>query len=96
MEKLEYKKAVQELQEAFENKKILLAREYATTNSPYKLGDIFQDHLGRIRIEQIKVTTSFGESYPSCIYFGTEINKDGSDNKKGNKRQCWQDNEEKL
>jgi len=96
MEKLEYDKAMQELQADFENKKKLLVKDYALSNNPYKVGDIFQDRIGRIRVETIKSKVGFGEKYPSCVYFGVELNKDGSDNKKGKKREAWQGNEEKL
>lgn len=96
MKKQDYDKAMQELQAEFENKKKLLIREYALSNNTYKVGDIFQDHIGRIRVEAIKFTTGFGEKYPSCVYFGIELNKDGSDNKKGKKREAWQGNKEKV
>ena len=35
------------------NKKVLM-RRFCDANNPYKVGDIFTDHIGSIKIEKIK------------------------------------------
>lgn len=71
-----------------------LRKQYCDANNPYKIGDTFTDHIGSIKIEKIKYDFyPFGGSTPCCIYFGVELLKNGTPNKRGNKRMAWQSNE---
>ena len=65
--------------------------EYCDANNPYKIGDVFTDHMGSILIEEIKYT-NFNNIHrtPSCIYHGVQLNKNGTVSKLGNKRDAYQ------
>lgn len=80
--KREYEKALKDV-----------AKKYCDANNPYKVGDVFTDHIGSIIIERIEYHTSLG-SYYCCVYYGTILNKDGTPTKKkGNKRFAYQSND---
>lgn len=74
----------------FDNDVRFFKREYCDRNNPYKMGDVFTDHIGSIIIESIKY---YPIDKPCCIYYGTELKKDGTPRKDGSKRQAWQSNE---
>lgn len=80
------------LRNKFNNDVYLLKIAYCNLNNPYKVGDIFTDHIGSIVIENIKPYCS---DEPCCVYYGTELKKDGTPRKDGSKRQAWQSNEKK-
>jgi hypothetical protein len=88
-----YKKKLAELSLEFQTKKIALAVEYATIHNPYKIGDIFTDHSGKIKIEKIQTTISYLTELPSSVYYGLELKKDGTPKKSNSKRQAWQTND---
>ena len=50
MNKEEYLKAEKVLKEEFEEKRKQLAREFAYSNNPVKIGDIITDHYKTIRV----------------------------------------------
>jgi hypothetical protein len=60
-------------------------KQYAMSNNPYKLGDIIEDHLCKIKIENIKYAVLYG--IPSSVYYGTLIQKNGKPFK-NNKQDC--------
>ncbi len=91
----EYKKELESLEFEFTRKKKMLAKVYALANNQYKVGDIFTDHLGSIKIESIGIHMGMLDSLPSCYYYGLELKKDGTPTKKENKRQAYQTNERK-
>lgn len=76
----------------FKNKLEGLRKEYCQCNNNYCVGDKFTDHIGSIIIESIRYWTS---EKPCCVYYGTELKKDGTPRKDGSKRQAWQSNEKK-
>ena len=79
----------------FQNKKDIIKR-YLSENNPYKVGDIFTDHIGSIKIENMGYSISLREIGESCMtYSGKIINKDGSFSKKGLIRTAYQSNEVK-
>jgi len=80
------------LRNQFDNDVRLLKASYCNSNNPYKVGDIFTDHIGSIIIENIK---SYFSDNPCCVYYGVELKKDGTPRKDGSKRQAWQSNEKK-
>ncbi len=71
-----------------------LARVYALANNPYKLGDIVEDHTGKLLIEKITFTRGFGfNGIPECVFRGIELRKDGTPMKKQDKnRTVYQSN----
>lgn len=83
------------IQQESEKKIKSLQRDYAFANNPYKVGDLFTDSIGTIRIEEIKWALNGYRTAPSCVYIGTIINKNGQPNKRGEKRKAYQINEKK-
>ena len=81
------------LEREFENKKKSIIREYCNAHNTYKVGDKFTDHIGTVVIEEIQY--SYGGSFgnPCCVYFGTELKKDGTPKKIMSKRKAWQLND---
>ena len=80
-----------QLLEDFEQQKKELIKAYCIANNPYKVGDVFTDHFGRIKIE--KITYSIRSM--CCVYFGPELKKDGTPKKNGAVRCAYQFNEVK-
>lgn len=60
-------------------------KAYCDANNPYKVGDIFTDHIGSIKIEKIGYNIDLGRYRPYCVYIGAELKKDGTP-KKGDKK----------
>ena len=59
-------------------------------HNPYKIGDVVEDHIGKVIIESI--TISIHTDPPTCVYYGVIINKDGSKSKLNKKRAAFQAN----
>jgi hypothetical protein len=90
----EYKKEYQRLEDLHTQSLKELALNYAKENNPYKVGDIFTDHMGSIIIETIKaVNPNIIHRLPSCSYFGLELKKDGTPRKDKSKRTAYQTND---
>lgn len=70
MTKEEYKKEIVKLQKMRKE----LDSRFALSNSPYKVGDIIQDHYHIIKVEEISVVKGHN-GWPQCIYIGTELTK---------------------
>ena len=86
----ELNRKLSEIEAEYEKSKRIEFVKFCDANNPYKIGDTFTDHIGSIKVELIKYT--FGNK-PCCVYFGTELKKDGTPRKDGNKRQAWQTND---
>jgi hypothetical protein len=92
MNKEELKAQLENLERKHQLQKQELVREYCWANNSYKIGDKFTDQMGSIVIEKIR--WSYGSFFnPSCVYFGTELKKDGTPNKLGKKRNAYQSND---
>lgn len=76
----EYNSKLKSLNDKFETDKEEIQIEYALSNNPHKVGDIIEDHYHTIQIERFKVYPGLG--IPQCVYYGTELKKDGSPTKK--------------
>ena len=87
----EYYSEIEKLEKELITNKNRVGREYAFSNNPYKIGDTIKDHIGAMIITNIKYNNSV-MSLPQCVYFGTELNKDGKPSKKQSNRGVWQDN----
>jgi len=83
------------LEKEFETKKKELIARYCTENNPYKIGDVFTDHQGSIKIERILHTKVFGKNDYCCEYYGIVLKKDGTETKNHVRRTAWQSNEVK-
>jgi hypothetical protein len=91
----EYNKRLNELRKEYQRKEEELNDLYAIDNNPYTVGSIFEDHIGKIKIE--KIDTGWGHSkMPCCIYYGLELKKNGTPKKSGASREAWQCNDVKL
>lgn len=96
MTKEEYDKKKEILRKKHNAEIIQLAKEYALANNPYNVGDTVKDHRITLKIEKITFDLSV-YGYPSCVYHGTLINKNGEErrNKKTGesiKDIIWQSN----
>jgi hypothetical protein len=87
----EYKSKLNDINKDYELKLKSLDKDYAFSNNPFKIGDIVTDHIGSIKIEEIKAYLS-RFPYPCCVYFGIEYTKKGKPNKRGNRRSIYQSN----
>lgn len=68
-----------------------LNREYAFSNNTVVVGDIVEDHLGKVRVVTIK-HTPFGYTKPYCVYEGDVLLKNGTKSKRGRTRVVHQIN----
>lgn len=87
----EYESKIKEIEDNANKAKRSLMTNYVDANNPYKVGDKVTDHVGTVVVELIKYDWGL-HSRPCAIYYGTEINKDGNPNKRGNKRYVYQSN----
>ena len=91
MEYQEYKDKLKGLELEFEQKKSKLIKEYVDANNPYKIGDKVTDHANSIIIEKIKYHILL-TGIPCAVYYGSELKKDGTPKKNGNKTYVYQIN----
>ena len=75
----------------YEQQKKELIKSYCIANNPYKVGDVFTDHFGSIKIEKIM----YSIRSMCCVYYGPELKKDGTPKKSGAVHSAWQFNEVK-
>ena len=95
MDKEEYFEKLNAIEREYCDKKRLLAKEYAISNSNIKAVDIIEDHIGKIRIEKISFVQRAGFNYedlPYCAYLGSELRKDEVPKKNVYKRYIHQIN----
>lgn len=85
-----YKAHIAEIEKEMQAKKDKLIREYASANNPYKIGDIITDSIGSLIIEKINFVRPSYNTLPSCVYYGTELKKDGTPMKRQSKRPIYQ------
>lgn len=93
MNKQELEHKLKELQREYELKQKKIMKQFCDANNPYKVGDKFTDHIGSIIIEKIRYSYTTIIGTPSCVYYGTELKKDGTPKKNNNKRIAWQAND---
>lgn len=73
--------------------RLAIQKAYCDANNPYKVGDVFTDHIGSIRIEHIRQSPYSANGVPCCVYIGKILKKDGIPTKKMETRDAWQSNE---
>lgn len=77
----EYKEKLNEITLEFNNKVGKLKKEYIMTNTKYNIGDIVEDHIGKIKIEKIKIFYDGFSSELGCVYYGVDLKKDNTPKK---------------
>lgn len=88
----EYRQARKEIIHKHKQELLELDSAYAFENNPYKIGDIVQDHIGKLQIQSIEVFWGY-DRIPFCCYRGIELNKDGTPRKRQDpKRVVYQSN----
>ena len=90
----EYNLKKENLEKIFQTDQQKLLITFAKENDTYKNGNVIEDHIGKIKIEDRKVyiLSSF-DKIPSCMmYYGDNLTKTGSINKKEPKRWVYQIN----
>ena len=92
MTKQELEQKLKELQQDYELKQKEVIRQFCDANNPYKVGDKFTDHIGTIIIEKIRYSYTLTR-IPACVYFGSELKKDGTPKKNKSRRNAWQLND---
>ena len=93
MTKEQYYEKLKAIEIEYEAMKKVLYMEYAFANNPYKVGDFITDHVSTIQIEKIQAFKSY--DLPSCVYTGTQYNKDGKVSKKQDHTKIYQNNIDK-
>lgn len=81
MTQQEYNIELNLLTSKFQKEKKEIDKKFAIANNPYKIGDFITDHVATIKVEEISFWKSLN-GIPSCVYTGTQYNKDGSISKK--------------
>lgn len=77
MNKEEYLKAKKALEAEFKEKKTQLAKEFAYSNNPVKIGDIITDHYKTIRVLKFLWGYDLGSQMPCMFYRGVRLTKKG-------------------
>ena len=90
MKKSELIKALVDLEKEFNDNKHEIYKQYAESNNPYKVGDIISDYYHSIKIVNWRTHISLGT--PELVYYGVELKKDGTPNKKQNNTTIYQSN----
>ncbi len=84
----EYNEKLKEITDEYDQKKNVIAREYALYHSVAEIGDIVEDHCCKSKVEKIHIYR--GARVPSCVYVGPELKKDGTPRKDGRIHHCYQ------
>ena len=92
MERYELDAKLNKLLSEYNKKKKEAIIDFCDKNNPYKVGDVFEDHVGKIIIEKIDYYFAGGLREYGCVYFGFELKKDGTKRKDLSKRWAYQSN----
>lgn len=88
----EFKTKNSNLEHQLKRSKSRLAKEYAFSNNDISKGEFVCDSIGKILVDMIQVTYSFGSSLPECVYTGIEYTKKDKPMKSGSRRSVYQSN----
>jgi hypothetical protein len=94
MTKEQFELGMKEIAEDYRRKKEQLQEEFALSNNTYKMGNVFTDHIGRIKILEINWDVT-NDGIPCCVYEGVELKSDGFPKKSAQTMIAWQCNEKK-
>lgn len=94
MTKEEYITQRNELLKKHESELKVIAKEFAFSNNPYKIGDIITDHVKSIKIQQIQWSfVSFSsDKLSECVYKGIQLLKNGKPSVKKTGTYIYQSN----
>lgn len=96
MNREELEQKLKELKIKYDSEKFEIIKSYCDANNPYKVGDVFTDHMGSVIVEKIKYYYSdFYVGY-YCTYLGAVLKKDGKARKNNDKRWAFQSNDIKV
>ena len=87
----EYKERINQLDLEYNKKKRELANEYAKFNCPHQVGDVVEDHIGKLKIERIRAVLPISDKL-DYVYYGIELKKDGTPCKRQTGRGVYQSN----
>ena len=79
MTKEEYSNEVERIKAECESALKVLAKNYALSNNPVKIGDLVEDHMRLIRVERFGVRIW---NAPQMVYYGKVCKKDGTQMKR--------------
>ena len=87
----ELKAELKSLNLQFDREQKTIMKRYADANNPYKIGDVVEDYIGKLRVARIGYyfTTC---SNPCCIYYGVDLKKNGEPAKRQTSRGVYQMN----
>jgi len=81
MNKEEYEELKRDIDRQAEKDKTALLIQFVDLNNPYKIGDVVTDHIGSVRYDELKYTTT-GSGTPTAVYVGIELKKNGTPKKR--------------
>lgn len=92
MSKEEYLQELADLKKEYEEKRKELARRFCEGNNEYNIGDVVEDHIGKVRVESMYMDWAYHAKFPEMVYKGVELRKDGFQKKYRREREVWQSN----
>jgi len=92
----ELDEALRDIEELRKKARVKLFIKYANDNNPYCIGDIIEDHIGKIKIDEITIQIHGTKNRSSCIYKGPKLRKDNTPFKDGSRESIFQTNNPKL
>jgi hypothetical protein len=82
--------AIKKARDTFEAKRQQIWRGFAVANNVVNIGDTIKGNMGKIKVEHMKATFSFGGKYPEMLYYGPRLKADGTPFKTGERLQVHQ------
>ena len=86
MSKEEYKSLIENANKERSEKIKSINKQFALDNNTVKIGDIITDGYITLKVEKITTFKSAYDEFPSCMYEGVKLKKDGTPykNQEGN------------
>ena len=93
MKKVEFMNRLTALEREHAAREKELIKEYCNSNNRYKPGDIFEDHIGKIRVERVVgYSPAYGPEY-SAVLYGKVLKKNGTPVKSGEGMEAFVSND---
>ena len=95
MDKKEFERKLQDIAHDYTVKKNALCREFALSHNTVNPGDIITDHIGSIRVANIRFyisPSSSSSGLPMCVYRGPMYTKAKKPFRSGKNRDVYQEN----
>lgn len=83
------------IEEDYKKARQTAMHEFAHGNNTCKVGDVFTDHEGSIKVKKLSLYFPFGKKFPKIKFEGVILNKNKTPNKLGRERVAYQENEAK-